>query len=310
MSVSTLTNHNLTISNSQAFNQGALQSRLYLPSTKHRGLALGYIGNLDQDAQGAGEVSANERADFLQCAKNKLLSMGAQKIIGPIDGDTWRRYRLSLPGSAPLNFLEPAYPAFVPGDFIAADMPVVATYRTTLVSDLSLAMEKLAEMESLDQKTLAHVGVKVRCIRPDDFEYELGLLHQFSLTAFEHNFLYNPIDLASFQTLYRPLKGLLRGELVLIAESDDSYRTVLGVVLALPDPANISSIIVKTLARHPTAPRGMGRYLFYEVLARAHQLGYRQAECALIKDNNFSAFLPDQLEGTVIRKFALFGSSQ
>ena len=50
--------------------------------------------------------------------------------------------------------------------------------------------------------------------------------------------------------------------------------------------------------------------MFYEVLARAHQLGYSKALCALYKDNNFSAFLPEQIDGKVIRKFALFGCDQ
>src|SRR5208283_2677595 len=109
--------------------------------------------------------SAEERVIFLQEAKDKLFSLGAQKVIGPIDGDTWHRYRLPLAGSEGLTLLEPDYPAFRQSDFIAAGMPVIATYRTSLVSDLSLAMEKLTEPETIDQKTLALGGIKIRCLK-------------------------------------------------------------------------------------------------------------------------------------------------
>jgi len=289
--------------------EGTLQAILHLPGVVQRGTTLGYIGNLAANPDGR-PTSVEQRVSFLKEAKNRLFSMGAQKVIGPIDGDTWHRYRLPLSGTSLTSFLEPNYPPFTAGDFISAGMPIIATYRTSEVEDLSLALEQLANPETIDLTTLKNCGVKVRCLRLDDFENEMSLIHQFSLKVFASNFLYSDIELGSFQDLYRRIKPLLRKDLVLIAESDDNYGAILGVVLAVPDPANRSTIIVKTLARHPDAPRGLGRFLFYEVLARAHQLGYRRAECALMKDDNFSAFLPDQLEGKVIRKFALFGCSQ
>jgi hypothetical protein len=285
------------------FSQDRLQALLYLPGTRHKDLTLGYIGSLS-----AASANANDKMAFLKAAQARLFSLGAQEIIGPVDGDTWHRYRLPLTGSLGLTFLEPDYPGFTDNDFFASGMPVIATYRTSLVNDLSVAMEKLTEPETIDQKALGQAGVKIRCLQLQEFETELTVLHRFSLAAFQHNFLYSDIDLASFQGLYRPLKRFMREDLVLIAEADDGQ--VLGVVLAVPDPANQPTIIIKTLARHPLAPRGLGRYLFYEVLARAHQLGYSRALCALMKDDNFSAFLPDQLEGKVIRKFALFGCTK
>jgi hypothetical protein len=296
---------------SQAFNFGGLNGRLYIPGITHGGARLGYIGNLAQsgtnnEAATAAPATSQQRVQFLCEAKNKLLTMGADRIIGPVDGDTWHKYRLPLAGFSAPNFLEPSYHPFSQADFLAAGMPVIATYHSSAVEDLTLAMQKLAEGETLDQRAITAGGIKVRSIRLDAFDGEMALLHRFCLEAFKQNFLFNTIDLPAFQSLYRPVAGLLRSELVLIAE--DRQGKILAVVLTVPEPGMRRTIVVKTLARHATAPRGLGRYLFFEVLARAHQLGYERAECSLMKDDNFSSFLPDQIGGKVVRRFALFGS--
>ena len=304
-----------------AFRIGRLSSQLYLPGFTYRDARLGYIGNLAEvgetnmigviDGGKAGEraedspASAGSRAAFLRAAKNKLFGMGADKIIGPVDGDTWHRYRLPLEGFAGPNFLEPNYYPFTQDDFMAAGLSVIATYHTSVVEDLTAARQKLTEAATPDQKTIS-TDIKIRCLNLDDFENELIILHRFSLEAFKKNFLFSAIELASFQALYSPIIGRLRKELALIAE--DNRGTALAFVLAVPDPKDRATVVVKTLARHTSSPRGLGRYLFYEVLARAHQLGYQRAECALIKDDNFSASLPDQIGGKILRRFALFGS--
>jgi hypothetical protein len=295
---------------STIFTQGNFQARLYLPGAAHRGVKLGYIGDLAETSDTSRESSAAQKAEFVRGAKNRLFSMGASKIVGPIDGDTWHRYRLPLPGNQSRNFLEPDYPPFSAENFLNAGMEVIATYRTSAIEDLTLAMEKLSQPDTLDQKALKKNAINLRKLKLAEFDDEMKRLHSFSLEAFKGNFLYSPIGLDAFQKIYCPIEPLLQESLVLIAEAKDDYRTILAVVLALPDQTDKSTLIVKTLARHPQAPRGLGRYLFYEVLARAHQLGFSRAECALMKDDNFSAFLPEQLDGKVIRKFALFGSSQ
>ena len=226
------------------FSQGALKAVLYLPGATAQGPTPGYIGCLESGAQSQSqfdaESAARQRIAFLQAAKQRLFALGAQQVIGPIDGDTWHRYRLPLAGATGLTFLEPSYPTFTSGDFIAAGMPVIATYSTSVVTDLRLALEKLTEAETLDQSHLLRVGVKIRCIRLRDFESELERLYQFSIEAFKHNFLYTDIDPAAFKMLYRPLVGLLREELVLLAQEDRADGKLLGVVLVVPDQADRS----------------------------------------------------------------------
>jgi len=283
------------------FGTGPLRARLYMPGIKHQDLVLGYIGNLSSSSH----CSASERIAFIVAAKEHLFALGAQKVIGPINGDTWHRYRLPLTDESQLTFLEPSYPHFVASDFIAAGMNVTATYHSSLIEDLSIALAQTAKLPAVE---IAE-DLRIRNLDLSDFDNEMECLHNFSQDAFKSNFLYSDIDLQSFNALYQPLKGLLREDLVLIAESSRSDE-ILGVVLAVPDTKNKSMVIVKTLARSTFAPRGTGRCLFHSVLERGLALGYNSALCALIKDNNFSAFLPEQIGGTVQSKFALFASTR
>jgi len=283
------------------FASGPLRARLYLPGIKHKDLVLGYIGNLSASSH----CTAEERIAFLVAAKDRLFALGAQKVIGPINGDTWHRYRLPLTDESQLTFLEPSYPHFIASDFMAAGLSVTATYHSSVIEDLRGALLQAKKQPAVEVAS----DLKIRNLDLSDFDNEMELLHRFSHDAFKTNYLYSDIDLPSFNALYQPLKGMLKEDLVLIAESSDS-KEIFGVVLAVPDAKNKSMIIVKTLARSTFAPRGTGRFLFHTVLERAQALGYNSALCALIKDNNFSAFLPEALGGIVQNKFALFACTK
>jgi len=283
------------------FASGPLRARLYLPGIKHKDLVIGYIGNLSASSH----CTADERIAFLVAAKERLFALGAQKVIGPINGDTWHRYRLPLTDDSQLTFLEPSYPHFVAADFIAAGMNVTATYHSSFIEDLGVALAQVKKQPPIE----IAADLRIRNLDLSDFDNEMGLLYSFSQNAFKSNYLYSDIDLPSFNGLYQPLKGMLKEDLVLIAESSKSNE-ILGVVLAVPDAKNKSMIIVKTLARNTFAPRGTGRFLFHTVLERALALGYSSALCALIKDNNFSAFLPEALGGIIQNRFALFAGTK
>jgi hypothetical protein len=228
------------------FSREGLQARLYLPATT-RGWQLGYIGNLQALTHDTTEA---ERTAFLSGAKDRLFDMGAQKVIGPIDGDTWHRYRLPLSDKSNLTFVEPSYPGFTAADFYNADMPIMATYHSSLIDDLSEAVKRARASSSDEIST----DLKIRNLDLSDFDNEIVLLYEFSTRAFRKNFLYSDIDLSTFTALYHPLKGMLREELILIAQSAATGE-VLAVMMAVPDPINNSLVIAKTIARSQNAPR-------------------------------------------------------
>ncbi|MBS2008630.1 MAG: hypothetical protein JST01_16400 [Cyanobacteria bacterium SZAS TMP-1] len=277
-----------------------LSARLYLPPGG-KGWQLGYIGNLKADKD-ATEV---DRTALLVAAKKRLFELGAQKVIGPIDGDTWHRYRLPLSDPSNLTFVEPSYPGFTAADFYSADMPIMATYHSSIINDLPQAVRRAGEISTEQLSGDVHI----RHLNLSDYDNEMALLYAFSTSAFCKNFLYSDISPSDFNALYQPLKSLIREELVLIAQSERS-REVLAVMLALPDPVNKSLVIAKTIARSVTAPRATGRFLFHTLLERCLHLGYSSVLCALIKDSNISAALPAQLGGKQLNRFALFGSTK
>ena len=72
---------------------------------------LGFVGHYAAADEAAGRVAAGAR-------RGALASHGCALAVGPIDGTTWRSYRLVIePGDRPPFFLEPQNPPDWPGPF-------------------------------------------------------------------------------------------------------------------------------------------------------------------------------------------------
>jgi len=70
---------------------------------------------------------------LLDGACEELAARGCSIAIGPMDGSTWRRYRLLTDrGSEPLFFLEPDNPDDWPGHFTSAAFSPLAHYFSVL----------------------------------------------------------------------------------------------------------------------------------------------------------------------------------
>ncbi len=236
----------------------------------------------------------------------RLRTDGHRFAVGPMDGSTWRSYRLVVDsgGEAPF-FLEPEHPPDWPEHFAAAAFVPIATYRSAVAEDLTRTDARLADVGA----RLACIGVAVRCIDMDRFEPELAALHDLCLTAFAGNFLYTPIAPDAFMELYLPLREHVRPELVLVAEHEGMP---VGFVFAIPDLAQarrgeaVTQVIVKTVAIVPERRyAGLGGLLVQRAHDAAHALGYRRAIHALMHDSNRSRGISARY-ASVFRRYALF----
>lgn len=231
---------------------------------------VGHFGALDRDAAVA----------VLHRASESLFQRGASKVLGPMDGSTWERYRLSLTGPAGADSFrgEPTNPPEHNDWFLAAGFSAEQLYTSTISTDL----ERLyPDLERLESRTARRVT-----IRPmQDVERDLRSLHALSLDAFRNNAYFSPIPFESFSALYRPLLPLLRPELVLVAEEE---QRAIGFVLSYPDQSP-GRLILKTLAT-ATDRRGLG--LGTLLTARIHRLarehGFHSVIHALMHSANAS----------------------
>ena len=264
---------------------------------KEKCAALGHF--FAQDAEAGGTLLG------FACARLRML--GAQYVVGPLDGGTWHRYRLvTQAGERPPFFLEYYTPCDWPALFVEAGFSPVATYRSAQTATANYADRSAEKFAG----RAAQMALTVRTFQPEETAATLTALYELSVQSFAHNALYTPITRQEFEALYRPLLPHLVPDLFLLAEHNGQ---LVGFVLAVPDYGQrvrgevIDTIVIKTLARHPArCYAGLGSYLAQEIHQRAAALGYRTAIHALMHDSNASRIISDKSAQT-IRRYALYG---
>ena len=254
-------------------------------------------------------LDADAGVDLLRRAAGRLEG-NAARVLGPLQGSTWGRYRLVLPDSAdagaePPFLSEPGNPRRYPADWEAAGFRVAATYESAIVEDLTEADPRRDEMA---QRLRAH-GATVRPLDPERFDEELRAIYHLSVAAFAENLYYSRIGFDEFRARYLPLRPLLDPELVRLAE--DAEGRLLGFVFAFPDLLTMrdgrpTRAVLKTLATAPAARGlGLGTFLTDEVRRVAQEKGYASVVHALMQADNASISI-SRHSARVFRRYALY----
>ena len=223
-----------------------------------------------------------------------------------MDGSTWHRYRLLTErGPEPAFFLEPDNPDDWPRHFTEAGFVPLATYISALNSDLSQSDPRSDRRRTEFEGN----GITIRRIDLDRFDLELAAIHELSLEAFAHNFLYSPIDLETFVASYGPIRPHLVPDVVLVAELDGK---LVGFIYATPDLMEPTrgqpqrTVILKSLAVHPAyAGKGLGSLLVDDCQQAARKLGFERAIHPLMHETNRSRSISARY-GTIIRRYTLY----
>ena len=264
----------------------------------YRGERVGLIGHY-----AAADTAVASRLLDAACAR--LASAGCTIAIGPMDGSTWRRYRLMTErGSEPPFFMEPDNPDDWPAHFAGKGFTALAQYYSALCEDLGAI-----QTDNPGARGLREQGFVVRPIDIARIDAELSALWTLATDAFAGNFLYTPISQQEFRSTYTALLPVLRPELVLIAEHGG--RAV-GFSLAVPDVMqaqrgqSIDTVVFKTLGvASRMTQRGIGKWIFDCTIQAARTLGFRRAIFALIHAGNPSGRLAHP-SGRDFRRYTLF----
>lgn len=260
---------------------------------------LGLIGHYAAGSQTAATA-------LITAACRRLANNGCSQAIGPMDGNTWRPYRLiTKRGREPNFFLETDNPDTWALHFTANGFRPLKRYYAYLATDLSCPQPKIR----LLNKSLTQKGIKFRRINLDRFEDELQQLYSLCLLSFSENFLFTPICEQEFMNMYLPLKSSIRPELVVIAEYQNAP---IGLVFGIPNylqaeqGQTIDTLILKLLAVHP-AHRGigLGSVLFARCHSAAQDLGYTRAIHTYMIEDNISRKISAHYGGP-IREYHLF----
>jgi len=268
------------------------------------------------DGRRAGAIGHYAGADdkaasvLLSEAVDRLCEDACAVAIGPMDGNTWRRYRFvtgqgSVDPPEPPFFLEPLNPPEWPLQFQRAGFRKLADYYSALNTDLGQAGGRIEPVAA----RLADAGVEICSAVNTDLHVQLKRIHQVSRVAFARNFLYTELPEDLFLGQYAGLLDRIRPELVLLAERAGQ---LVGYVFAIPDFAQaarggpIDTFIIKTVAVLPDpALRGLGGVLVGRVQQAGHRLGYRRAIHALMHEDNVSLRISSHY-ANAMRRYTLY----
>jgi predicted N-acetyltransferase YhbS len=251
-------------------------------------------------------TTGESAAPLLHLACDQFATHGCTLAVGPMDGNTWQRYRLLTErGTEPPFFLEPDNPDDWPVHFTDNGFTALAHYFSALNSNLEVSDSRTADVA----RKVAEIGIVVRPLRLEQFEDELRRIHALSLASFGSNFLYTPIAEEEFVAQYRGIRPYILPELILLAELRDQP---VGYVFSIPDLLKkkrgrpIDTVIVKTLAVHPEhGGVGLGGLLVARCQEVARQLGYTRAIHALMHETNKSHRISSHT-ATPIRRYTLY----
>ncbi len=252
-----------------------------------------------------------------------LRQAGAGEVIGPMDGDTWHKHRLSVgPWDDPPFLLEPYNPPGYPEMWEANGFEVLETYASKRVEPAVVA----AHLEPGRQTALS-AGYRLRRLDAGRFEDELRRIYQMSRTVFARNFLYTEISEPEFLGLYAGARRLIDSDLIWFARAPDGEDA--GFLFAYPDRFravaalrgrrdpiallrylarrnDVEAVNVKTIGVLPEHRRsGLGAALMAQGHLMAMEKGYRLANHCLYREGNPSGEM-DGGTGRLLRRYHLY----
>ena len=266
----------------------------------HAGHRLGLIGHYAVEASEAGH-------QLLANACNELAARGCTLAVGPMDGNTWRRYRFLTEGNGePPFFLEPANPPEWPRQFVEDGFKPLANYYSSVDDRLDEDDDPQSQRAA---GRLGKLGISLRSLEPARFEEELKAIYHIVTASFRSGFLYQPLAEAEFAAQYESIRPCLRPELVTMAMHEDRLA---GFIFTLPDMLQaragrpIETAIVKTLAVLPDRRfAGLGSHLLAANRRAARALGCRRLIHALMHESNKSRSLSARY-AAIFRRYTLF----
>lgn len=239
---------------------------------------------------------------------------GLPAAVGPMDGNTWRNYRLITGGIPTDRFLfEPNHPPQYAGHFTGAGFSVMASYYSAVCDHLTI---RDCRADRVADK-LANNGIKIRALNPLELQSDLKAIYDITLDAFHDAFLFYPIEFESFLKLVQPLVESIDPQWILLAQQGDE---VVGFVFGIPDLLQaqtglgserripvVYTAILKTLADRPhRSLAGLGMLLLQQFHDVARDQGFSKVIHALMHDDNGLVCSLSTRFAKPIRRYALF----
>jgi len=268
-------------------------------SARVNGTSTGTIGHYAATDESFGGAA-------LEHACRELKNRGCELAVGPMDGNTWRRYRfVTERGTAKPFFLEPDNPDDYPIHFQRHGFGSLASY----VSEINPAMAvRQPELGTLRSKMDA-LGIEIGSIDVADPAADLDGIYDVVCQGFKDAFMYTQLDRDSYRQMYAPFFREVDPRLMLIARQ---HGEVVGFIFSPPDllqrtyQEKVDAIVIKTIAIQPRKEfSGLGRVLIVDLLENALAMGFTTAISAMMHAENRSQKISSGCAGPM-RRYSLF----
>ncbi len=226
---------------------------------------------------------------------------GYNYLIGPINGSTWKKYRVTLPSANPPFLLDNYNKPYYAKLFESCGFETIANYTSSISKNLDRDYSRMEKFGKIFEKK----GVKIRNFDPQNFDRDIHKIYEVSVKSFVNNFLYTPIGYDDFYKMYEPVKNFLNPEWILIAENEQDQPVAFLFGFDNLYERNKKSLVLKTLAKIPEHKyNGIGSYLIELLHYKANLNGYDNIIHALMHENNVSANI---LSGELYHEYKLYG---
>lgn len=262
---------------------------VYRQAPSWQGRRTAAVGSFACDRAAAG-------GQLLRDIAARLSAEGFEALIGPMDGDTWHKYRVvsTSDGSRPY-FLEPV-----------SGSHDLEAFRNAAFAPISSYVSARASIdEALAEPAPPVAGVTISAWDGADAGRLIGGLFDMSSHAFANNAFYKPITREAFLALYQPILPAIDPRLVFFARQAEGR--LVGFMFALPDHlegAEIKTGIIKTYA---SAVPGVGRMLVDAAHGEMRRQGFKNVIHALMHVDNRSRQRSLSHHGKVFRRYDLMG---
>jgi L-amino acid N-acyltransferase YncA len=153
------------------------------------------------------------------------------------------------------------------------------------------------------------LGVQIEPLDVANPVDDMAGIYQVVCESFKDAFMYTPLDVDCYCSMYEPLLQQVDPRLMLVAKHDGE---VVGFMLAPPDflqleyQNKMDAIVLKTVAVLPREEySGLGRVLIVDLLKNAVEMGFTTAISALMHTKNRSQKVSSECAGPM-RAYTLF----
>ena len=234
-----------------------------------------------------------------------LRDEGCTFCIGPLNGSTWYKYRLTDPDPHQPFFLDNYHKPWYTQQFKAHSFGSIASYNSSHIKSLSVSIERVEKFE----KIFSQKGIRTRSINLSHFKEDIAKIYSICIEAFRNSFLYTPISQHELTAMYMSAEKYIDPRFVLLCE--DTENNPLAFIFCAPNlyEKTNKSLVIKTVATsQKSRGKGLGAFLVEKMHVTAFQLGFEEIIHALMHEDNVSNKVVGD-GSSIFRTYTLFGKS-